>query len=128
MYLCRDPKRLQEGPQVEQEDRSYRFSSTPSHSQHCLPNKTGASEVASTPSYVHKELLGNPSLPWRMLDKMTSEEISCLLESLRILPQDRRRQGTGKGVRALEREDLEVGESGGIPAAERHSEATAGTS
>lgn len=59
---------------------------------------------------MHKEPLGNPSPHWKMLDKMTSE-ISCLLESLRILPQDRR-EGRGLGrCRALEREDF-MGESG----------------
>lgn len=39
--LCRDPKRLPGEPTGRTRGRSY--NSTPSHSQHCLPNKTGAS-------------------------------------------------------------------------------------
>lgn len=97
--LCRDPKRLQgeptgrtRGQKLQIQLNTLTFPSTVS------PNKKqGPPEVASTPSYVHKELLGNPSLPWRMLDKMTPE-ISCLLESLRILPQDRREDRDWEGV------------------------------
>ena len=94
MYLSAGTRRgSRESPQVEPEaEVTIQHPHIPST---VSQTKQGPPEVASAPSCVYKEPPGNPSPPWRMLDKMTSE-ISCLLESLRILPQDRR-EGRGLG-------------------------------
>lgn len=57
----------------------------------------GSPEIASALSCVHKQQLGNLSLSIERMLGGTASKISSILESLGILPQDRREDwGLGK--------------------------------
>lgn len=75
----------------------------PSYSQHCPPNKTGASRDSKRPILSTQEPLGNPSPPWRMLDKMTSKSL-VFLRVLEFFLRTEEKAGAWEGGRALERE------------------------
>ena len=71
----------------------------------------GPPEIASALSCMHKQQLGNLSLSIREDVGWDASKISSILESLGILPQDRREAWAWESTRAIRREAL-VGESG----------------